>query len=388
MEYTDNQEAPEVLHYWVGYSIISAAMRRRVYLDRFWYNLYPNLYVLVVAESGRLRKSVAINLGLDILRNAVKGATVMSGRMTPEGLIKNLNIVKHERNKDGVVLKKNPSTVMIHADELGTLFGYERQSASRMAILLTELYGCPDEYTHTTARDGVVDIRSAYVTLLAATAPQNFKVMPEETVGGLLGRLVIVAARDKKNPIAWGKASPHHAQIRESLIADLHDMSLMEGPLLINPEAMEVFAEWYNRQQSISFKDARLDAFHERCHDTALKIAMLTCIARSNEKLVLPQHVQHGITTIERLMPNHARIMEWASTSVYGQTRVKFVDLMNRSGGRVPRQEAIRIMGITVEEFDQLIRTLREDGTIKPTTRRSQSGEDYYELVVFKGPRG
>jgi len=380
MEYTSNQEAPEVLHYWVGYCMISAAMQRRVYLDRFWYNLYPNLYVLVVAESGRLRKSVAINMGMSILREAAPDATVMSGRMTPEGLIKNLNLVKHDRNKGGTVVRKNPSTVLVHADELATLFGYDRQAASRMAILLTELYGCPDEYTHTTAREGVVDVHKAYVTLLAATAPQNFKVMPEETVGGLLGRLVIIAARDKKTPIAWGQPSPHHAKMRESLVADLYDMSLMEGPLLISREAMDLFAEWYNRQQEITFKDARLDAFHERCHDTALKIAMLTSIARSNEKLILPQHVQHGITTIEKLLPNHARIMEWTTNTVFGQSRVKFLDLLRRAGGRVSRPEAIRIMAIPLEEFDQLIRTLKEEGTLKPMSAKGRDGEDLYEL--------
>lgn len=380
MEYTNNQEAPEVLHYWVGYSMVSAAVRRQVYLDRFWYNLYPNLFVLVVAESGKLRKSVAVNLGMSILKEAVPDAMVMSGRMTPEGLIKNLNVVKHERNKAGTVVKRNPSTVLVHADELATLFGYDRQAAARMAILLTELYGCPDEYTHTTARDGVVDIREAYVSLLAATAPQNFKVMPEETVGGLLGRLVIVAARDKKNPIAWGQPSPHHAKIREALVADLYEMSLLEGPLLINKDAMDLFAEWYNRQQEITFKDARLDAFHERCHDTALKIAMLTCIARSNEKLILPQHVQHGITTIERLLPNHARIMEWTSNTPYGQHRVKFIDLLVRAGGRVGRPEAVRIMGLPLEEFDMLVRTMKEEGTLKPLSK-GQGGEEVYELA-------
>src|SRR5262245_31687639 len=88
LEYTANQEPTDKLNFWVGVSMISAALKRQVWMKRIRYKLYPNIYVLIVADSGKARKSIAMDTGVKLLQSAVPDIFYISGSMTPEGLIK------------------------------------------------------------------------------------------------------------------------------------------------------------------------------------------------------------------------------------------------------------------------------------------------------------
>ena len=50
-EYTSEQESPALFHLWVGTSVIASAMERRCYINRGYYTLYPNLYIVLIGES-------------------------------------------------------------------------------------------------------------------------------------------------------------------------------------------------------------------------------------------------------------------------------------------------------------------------------------------------
>ena len=89
--YTEKQESPEKLHFWVGLSVLSAALKRQVWIDKGYYKLYSNIYVLLVAESAMLRKSTAMDIGVKLVRDSVPDLYYISGSMTPEGLLKHMN---------------------------------------------------------------------------------------------------------------------------------------------------------------------------------------------------------------------------------------------------------------------------------------------------------
>jgi len=56
LEYTSGQESPRNFHFWTGLSILGGALRRNVVLDRVYYKLFPNLYVILVAASAACKK--------------------------------------------------------------------------------------------------------------------------------------------------------------------------------------------------------------------------------------------------------------------------------------------------------------------------------------------
>ena len=368
LEYTSDQEAPEKLHLWAGFAIMAAALRRQVYMDRVFYKLFPNIYVLIVAESARVRKSVAMDMSVAMLREAVPEIMIMTGSTTPEGLIKHMNrttVIKTEDPKHPII--RQDSHVLIHADELATLFGYDRQRASRMAILLTEVYSSKDQHTHTTAKDGQVMLHNLYPTLLAATDPRNLKVLPEEAIGGLIGRLIIVTASQKRKQKTVWEADHHRDTLQKALIIDLARISSLTGIVTVTPTARELFSTWYDKQSALEFNDPFLDAFHERAHDSALKLSMLLSISMGNDLVVTDKHMMGGIHFIEQQMPEFSRVVNWAGASVFQQNRARLIDLVRRSGGVSTRRIVLRSLKISSDDLTALESTLVQEGTLTAT---------------------
>lgn len=362
--YTEKQESPEKLHFWVGLSVLSAALKRQVWIDKGYYKLYSNIYVLLVAESAMLRKSTAMDIGVKLVRDAVPDLYYISGSMTPEGLLKHMNRVKVVSNETGKPLVQYDSHVLIHADELAELFGFDRQRASRFTILLTKIYGAQTEHTHTLATEGQLLLRNLYPTLLAGTDPRNLKVLPEEAVAGLIGRLVFVTASEKRKPIAWPHPTDDDARLYDLLKYDLHTISQLRGEISITPDAHARFEDWYVHHATTKEEDSRLDAFRERCHDTALKLAILLSVSRCDDLVLTDNHMERGIEYIEKQIPEFGRIANWAVSSAYAQSRARFIDILRRQGGVGMRKQLLKIMAIPLEEIAVIETSLEQEGTL------------------------
>ena len=63
----ENTEPARLFDKWVGYSVIASALRRKVSLQLGRLVYYPNIYVVLVAESGVARKTQAIKYGVNFL---------------------------------------------------------------------------------------------------------------------------------------------------------------------------------------------------------------------------------------------------------------------------------------------------------------------------------
>ena len=63
LEYTSEQESPQLFHLWVGMNVIASTLERRVWVDRGYYRLYPNLYVCLVGARARVRRTTAGKMG-------------------------------------------------------------------------------------------------------------------------------------------------------------------------------------------------------------------------------------------------------------------------------------------------------------------------------------
>ena len=326
-----------------------------------------------------------MEMGLSLLNDAVPDIAIISGSTTPEGLIKHMNrqtVIPNNNGKGATI--HHDSHILIHADELATLFSYDRTRASRMAILLTEIYSSKTLHLHTTARDGQVPLHNLYPTLLAATDPRNLKVLPEEAVGGLIGRLIFVNAKDRRHITAWADPSKENKKLRNQLIADLFRISNLTGQFTASEEARKIFTGWYEKMSQIRIEDPRLDAFHERCHDTALKIAMLICVSQAEDLTITSKHMAAGIAFIEAQMPEFGRVINWASATTYAQNRAKLIDAMRRSGGVSSKRLLMKALALPYDEFDILVTSLLTEGTIVEA-RVIQMG-DKKELIYQLSP--
>ena len=129
LDYTTGHEAPEDFHLWVGLTVISAALRRKVYLDNVYHKLYPNLFTILVSPPGVGKKTTAINIGVNILREAVPECKIVSEKCTPEALAKRLAKAVDKVKDSGGLKMEVRAEGMIVAPELTVFMGGEQYNA-------------------------------------------------------------------------------------------------------------------------------------------------------------------------------------------------------------------------------------------------------------------
>jgi hypothetical protein len=376
LSYTAEQETPREIHELVSWVVVSSAFRRRVWMDRVNYRLYPNLYGIILAKSGKVRKSIGMRLGVRLLRAAfdTNQIRIMNGRITAEGLSSNMNTEVPSANGGSPSMR---SAVLLHANELASLFGHEQQQAERMATFLTDIYECDEMYEHITRGGGHKTVHNAYITLLAATAPDNMKVLPAETSGGFNGRTMYVVADARRKDVAWGNPDPEwrtrHEQIRQKLVHDLALIGELEGEFRPSPEAREEFTRWYAELGERKWSNPEVDAFADRAHDTGLKLAMIFSASESDTLVVSLPHMLRAEAEIEKQFSYIGKAQAWMAPTNFQQLRIKFLSTMATCGGRMFQRDIMRIMNISAFDFDSLTQTLKRSALI---TSGSMSDSD------------
>jgi hypothetical protein len=81
-------ESPKSFWYWSAIAAISAVVKDQVWMDRQIYSLYPNIYVMLHAESG-LKKGPPISMARQLVK-PVNNTRIISGRSSIQGILKEL----------------------------------------------------------------------------------------------------------------------------------------------------------------------------------------------------------------------------------------------------------------------------------------------------------
>ena len=63
--------SPSIFHRFLSYWAVSAVLQNRVYLRQGKFKMYPNLWIITVAQSSWFGKTTAINIARDLIEQAV-----------------------------------------------------------------------------------------------------------------------------------------------------------------------------------------------------------------------------------------------------------------------------------------------------------------------------
>ena len=358
-KYIHKQEAPDIFHLWIGLTLISATLKRNIWIDRGAYKVYPNQYVILVAESASCRKSVAMELGLDLLL-ANKDIRAVHERLTVEGLTDLMN--RASVTPTGKI--RPDGSVLLHADELSNMFS-RASYITDLVSFLTAAYTSKSRLDFLTRNKGFVQVRNPCPVLLAGTTPDQLgEIFPSMVLSsGFFGRILIVTAQR-------GHREPK-PQIRKDLIQDLvddlYDMSLLQGEIKLTKECDSLFDSWYLKMEGSP--SPNLNAFYERKHDHVLKSAMLLSISESNDLVITVEHFKAALEAIEFLEQGMIRTTEFmgaTAKSDIGELLVKMI----RKNAPSPMSHSVlmrrvykRIQDST--EFKEIIDTLLESNRIE-----------------------
>jgi len=286
LKYTENSEPPYLFRLWTAISVVAAALQRKCCLRWGSLDFYPNLYIVLVAPSGKARKGTAMTPGLRLLRKV--GIKLAANATTREALIKDLKLSGLSE------IDPTTGTVDLHASltvfskELTVFLGYQNRE---LMTNLTDWYDCDDEWEYRTKTQGVDDIKGVWVNLQGATTPDLIaSSLPQDAIGsGLTSRIIFVYEQRKGKMVVIPSRTEEEIQLESDLMMDLEKIHMLSGDFRVTPAFLEKYTEWrVGQEDNPPFQEPRFDGYFERRPAHVLKVAM-TMSGSRNSLMILDE---------------------------------------------------------------------------------------------------
>ena len=270
----DTTEAPDVYHLGTFLAVVGAALGKGVWA---WngVELHPNLYVLLVGDSGLNRKSTAARRGARLLKLLDPGIDRISDFGSAEKLIDMIGASDQGSRPD---LHKR---AFIHLNELAaTLAKLQRDGAGNIVTTLINLYDCEEDQGTPTrgGGNGTQKVQNPIVSMLACSAESwlQDQMKLHDIRSGFANRFVCFGGAPKSpNPSPRPFSMEHLAgSVKQALLpyiglAATRKQFTWGGPALKRWE--EFYREWHGLQPESDVQAA----ITARVPDNALKMALI-----------------------------------------------------------------------------------------------------------------
>jgi hypothetical protein len=302
MKYTEDLESPTSFFYWSAITCVAGALRDNVFLPQKKSNLFPNLYTLLLADSGIDRKGTPLGVACDIL-NELHNTKIIRGRTSVQGILKVLG--EQEMDRESGVSTSGGSCFLC-AEELASFFVTDPQAIP----LITDIYDYRREWTSNLKGEGKVTIKNLCVTMLAASNETHLREVYSNLAvyGGLLGRTLFVKSDGRRPPNAmFGDDLDllKYEEAKKELVCALKDISILRGPFEIQDEAKTEYVTWYKHLYKNYGNKTDKSGIIARIHTTVAKVAMILAVANTRTLYIMKHHVEEAISQCIKLLPNY-----------------------------------------------------------------------------------
>lgn len=320
LEHTTVSEAPDVFHFWCGVSTIAGALRRRVWIEEYKYQVVPNFYIALVAPPGTVKKSTAMRVGISMLEK-VPGVKIGPQSITWQALTKALEEARITMPYGGE--RTTMSCLTIGIGELGTFL--KPADDGLLSALIAMWDGQLETWSHRTISKGETKIKNPWLNIVGCTTPSwlraNFPDIMLE--GGLVSRVVFVFAKEKRRHIAFPSRhiqGPEFEKRRADLISDLIQIAQLKGPVKLTEGAYKWGELWYgeldaNRPPELSAE--RYAGFYSRKFIHALKLAIVLNVARGDDLIISEADMILAAAKLEELERPMLEVFQNIGTGSY-----------------------------------------------------------------------
>lgn len=366
----DDTEVPERFATWAGISCLSAMLERRIWLDMSIFSVFPNMFIVFVADAGRMRKSTAAMMTRKLLAKTDPGPRLIAQKTTPEALIDALKII---RTDDQTKLLKETCGGIVVANELVTFINrdtYERG----LGALMIELWDCPEKYEYRTRNRTPEEIHYGHLSLLGATTIHSLRdAIPLAAMGdGFTSRTVFVYVDQAAKPVPRPRQSAAFKRTEEELILHLQSLASYEGEVTFTEEAAEFFDVEYKRfYYSEFFDDPQFQAYASRRDKHLLKVAMCLMAADCKGLELTYQHLWGAKLLLEDVEGKMRAVFDRIAMTEGGSLTEEVYNLVLTADQKwVPRALVLRKLGhkISAQEMGKIIETLVLSQRIKLDT--------------------
>ena len=372
-EYTEDTESHPLFNKWVAYSVISMALRKKVKFELGRISIFPNLYVVLIAEPGVARKSQAISYAKPIIK-AVPDIHLTADAITREALLEEFEAVATDDPlPNGDILRH--ASLSIVSSEFETFLG-QKVDNTRMLVLLTEFFDCGEEPFHyKTKNRGEVSIPSVYLSMLGATTPESLaSSLPTLAIGGgLTSRIIFVYAKKRSKKVAIPKETDKIRYLRKELAKDLFHISRIAGTYTFDREAEELFITWYNELPDESTErictDPTFNGWYSRKHVFVCKMCQVNAAARAGSSMLITADIlRQTIKDLEEIEPLMEKVFSAIGRSFVTADVDKVMDII-KTQKQIDEKKLLSMVWRDMDafKFDNVIRTAIKTGNVKRT---------------------
>jgi len=389
-------ETPTIFAFWEAAFVMSTMLKRDAWLEWYPQNIWPNLYVMIVAPPRLCAKSTGINFGSKILQdfhNELPGEmffkkqiNIMSTRATPESLSDALRTDEKKYLQDGkLTTVEIGSELAIMASEASTFLGKQKYNLG-LIDRLTHLYDCLDNDMDRTRKDGKVEFKNIYVTFIGATTPEGVRSsIPEEAFeGGFMSRLIVAYQDLPTRTYPFPKAvkfaaDPKQTITRKHLVDRLAYLAVKsQGAYTMAPEAIAAHEKFYEEfHESLLKKEDRSERKKNMYHRFDTHLLKLALILRAQQYepgnvITLEDYIQ-ARNILSATLDRDVTPVEDIGASSHDTHYNRIKNLIQRRP--MTRKELLQSMSpyrCYVEEVNKILDSLHSEGVISVTLNGKQ----------------
>ncbi len=354
-------QTPLMFHHAAGIWLLAVAIARRLVVQAPWgIRLFPNMYMMFVADTTFYRKTTAYKLAESVIREAIphmlmptpgspeRFQEALAGRMP--GNYKELTYAQQEILTKGRAFAAQRG---LFKDEVAGLFGaFNRKDYMQgMKDLIMELYDCPD-YADKDTQTGLTIVQNAALSILGVTTPAGLSAATTLTDwdNGLLPRFALLTPEpdyvERAAHEVHGAAPAAVTQGLKALYERL-PMPTQEGEVWKPAPALSVEVQCWPAIQAYSERlrrqcdphrdtqlDDRLKGLYGRLHVQGIKLATILAALDWME----------GDTTAPVITAKNWELAELISEH-WRASAHRLLDQLDRSGaGREERRHQDRVL--------------------------------------------
>lgn len=388
-------ESPMNFWLWSGLAAISAVVKDNVWIDRQIYNLYPNIYVMLHAESG-LKKGPPISMAKQLVRT-VGGTRIISGRSSIQGILKELGTTQTQPG--GRVINK--SVAFICSSELTSSLVEDKVATDILTDLYDRQYNIGE--WRSLLKMEQFNLKDPTITMLTATneAHSTDFFAKKDVHGGYFARTFVVSEtkRHRANSLLVPLTNPPNYAKSAEYLKELAKLSGPFAPIASRvssedfphaygngnaeesyfTEAGLLYERWYiDLLNNIAEQDIRDDTGTlNRFGDSVLKVAMLISLSRSPDLYIDRESMQTAIDLCERLIGNVREVTHGTKGLSESKNLKSLIihELLNRDTHQISRQMLLKKMWSHYKgtaELDELMHSFDQSGVIKSETIGNQ----------------
>lgn len=377
LQYTKNSESPRSYLVWSACSAIAAALQRKCVME--WdTDIYPNLYVVLVGPSGKVRKTD----GIRIARSLVESINIplLGEENTIESVIQTMAQTQIYSRGSRII---SHSSMSCFVEELSIFINQKADNAK----YFTTWYDCRPTWKRNTKHQGRDEVIGVFVNILAATAPDWLpSILSLEAVGGgFTSRCIFVVEQFKHQTIADPTMNRPDKQLFKQLSKDLESINVMAGEFQFDAAGRSRYVQWYEIEDKKliegkpTLTDPNLQGYNSRRATHVKKLAMIMSASRGNDFTVTAKDFGRALALLETAEKNMYRVFTEFGENKYSRMTSKLMDFIQERK-TTTRSEILRHFQRSLDDysFSSIIKMLSDMKVVSVTLDR---GEARYKWI-------